>query len=418
MRDAYQQNKNEIDALARTKPEKYAESIEKIINNSEAKRLYDLQDEKREQFNEYSDNLRKQYDDFVESHIVEDEYDLGDGIVVKTQGERNPSYWTAYKDGVQLTKRNGKDLRDNAITTLKERLALPTFKEWLSEQGLQDEYRKRFEEVYRKLEDTTGYNMGDVEKLNSKFNEELQRYEKGELPQGHRFDLGHPSEFLRSAGFDDLPISMRASLLGKKAGEEKHPFEISEVKDMVKAIQKPIAILHYTKDNMRNLIVDVKHGDKHFLVGVTLNYDADGIEINSVSGLFPKESHEWIKWIQDGKAIRIDQKEKVQDLINSLQTNPAEAERIGLNLNQVAKIVQNFENPKLKSQTSENDGVVSEPVPQYNTDATFDSPAYATRRQRPTSLFSTPTRSNAATTPKGGSKKKVGCVVQPFFRQK
>ena len=45
--------------------------------------------------------------------------------------------------------------------------------------------------------------------------------------------------------------------------------------------------------------------------------------------------------------MRIDQKEKVQDLINSLRTNPAESERIGLNLDDVAKKVKDFENPKL-----------------------------------------------------------------------
>ena len=57
--------------------------------------------------------------------------------------------------------------------------------------------------------------------------------------------------------------------------------------------------------------------------------------------------HSRIKWIQDGKVLRIDQKEKVQDLINSLRTNPAESERIGLNLDDVAKKVKDFENPKL-----------------------------------------------------------------------
>ena len=94
----------------------------------------------------------------------------------------------------------------------------------------------------------------------------------------------------------------------------------------------------------------------YFLVGVTLNYKADNIEINSVSGLFPKENHEWIKWIQDGKVLRIDQKEKVQDLINSLRTNPAESERIGLNLDDVAKKVKDFENPKLFGEEIIDDG--------------------------------------------------------------
>ena len=199
----------------------------------------------------------------------------------------------------------------------------------------------------------------DVETVNKRFNEDLTLYKEGRLPRGYRFDLGMPSEYLESAGFDSLPISMRASLLARKAGDESHPFDASDLRDMVKAMQKPIAIFKYTKDNIRNLVIDVSRGDKHFLVGVTLNYNADGIEINSVSGLFPKESHEWIKWIQDGKAIRIDQKDKVQDLISSLRTNPAESARIGLDLNRAAKIVEDFENPKLSGENLSEDTVGS-----------------------------------------------------------
>ena len=185
----------------------------------------------------------------------------------------------------------------------------------------------------------------DVEAVNERFNDDLDRYEKGEIPVGTRFDLGMPSKELESTGFPYLPISMRASLLSRKAGMERHPFKASDLKGLVKAIQRPIAVFKYSKDNMRNLIVDVTHGDKHFLVGVTLDYKKGNIEVNSVSGLFPKESHEWVKWIQDGKVIRIDQKKKVLDLIDSLRTNPAESERIGLNLSLVAKIVENFDNP-------------------------------------------------------------------------
>ena len=195
-----------------------------------------------------------------------------------------------------------------------------------------------------------------VEEINNRFNEELEKYQNNELPKGHRFELGMPSAELQSVGFPMLPISMRSSLLAKKAGAERHPFAPTDLRDLVNAIQKPIAIFKYSKDNMRNLIVDVSRGGKHFLVGVTLNYKADNIEINSVSGLFPKENHEWIKWIQDGKVLRIDQKEKVQDLINSLRTNPAESERIGLNLDDVAKKVKDFENPKLFGEEIIDDG--------------------------------------------------------------
>lgn len=198
----------------------------------------------------------------------------------------------------------------------------------------------------------------DINDINKSFNEKLEKYEKGQVPFGTRFELGMPSKELESAGFPYLPITMRASLLSKKAGMDRHPFVASDLRDLVKAMQKPIAIFTYSKKNMRNLIVDVMHDDKHFLVGVTLDYQAGGIEVNSVSGLFPKESHEWIKWIQDGKAIRIDQKKKVLDLIDSLRTNPAESERIGLNLSRTANLVKDFENPVIKEENLSTDSKI------------------------------------------------------------
>lgn len=240
----------------------------------------------------------------------------------------------------------------------------------------------------------------DIEAVNKRFNKELEMYENGEVPIGTRFDLGMPSEVLESAGFPYLPISMRASLLSRKAGMERHPFVPSDLKDLVKAIQRPLAIFRYSKDNMRNLIVDVTHGDKNFLVGVTLDYKKGDIEVNSVSGLFPKDSHEWIKWIQDGKAIRIDQKKKVLDLIDSLRTNPAESERIGLNLSSVAKIVENFDNPTIaidqNSDAGEEDNL-------YRTSGEIDA-------EYPNWLEGTTTDSGKHTTQVAGTRKTYGHV--------
>ncbi len=207
-----------------------------------------------------------------------------------------------------------------------------------------------------KEEEHRSEESGSVEEVNQKFNDELDAYENKSLPQGHRFDLGMPSPELVSAGFPRLPISMRSSVIGVKSNMARHMFTPSDLKDLVKAMQKPIAVFNYTKDNMRNVIVDLERGGKHFLVGVTLGYKGNGIEINSVSGLFPKDSHEWIKWIQDDKAIRIDQKEKVLNLIDSLRTNPAESARIGLDLDNAANIVQGFENPKLPEENVSDEG--------------------------------------------------------------
>lgn len=195
-----------------------------------------------------------------------------------------------------------------------------------------------------------------LKQTNDKFNSDLKSYvENGVLPENSRFELGFPSDILLSAGFPKLPISMRVSLLNKKAGMERHPFSPTDLYNLVDAIQEPLAIFEYTKPNMRNLIVDLTKGEKHFLVGVTLDYRKGDLAVNSISGLFPKENHEWIKWIQDGKAIRIDKKDKVLSLIDSLRTNPEEAERIGLNLDFAAKIIKYFENPSVSSENTLSD---------------------------------------------------------------
>ncbi|MDE5629766.1 MAG: hypothetical protein K2I69_09440 [Muribaculaceae bacterium] len=250
--------------------------------------------------------------------------------VVLTDNELRYILWRSYENLAESGRSRG-ILGEAADVAKQNELKVGNF----AEHGIEAEYAAE---------------VTDIGEISERFNNELVQYEESTLPQGHRFELGMPSRYLQSAGFPNLPICMRASLLARKAGDEKHPFEASDIKGLVDAIQKPIAIFEYTKANMRNLIVDVKRGDKHFLVGVTLNYKAGDIEINSVSGLFPKESHEWVKWIQDGKAVRIDQKEKVQTIIDSLRTNPAESERIGLNLEDVAKIVENFENPTIEEE--------------------------------------------------------------------
>ena len=190
-----------------------------------------------------------------------------------------------------------------------------------------------------------GENEEDLEAVNARFNEELSHYIKsGIIPDDGKFYLGYPSVELESSDFPYLPIFMRVSLMNKKAGMERHPFSPNDLYNLPKALKSPIAVFKYTRENMRNVIIDLTKNGKHFLVGITLDFDTGELHINSVSGLFPKENHEWIKWIQDDKSLGIYQEEKVQNLIESLRTNPEEAERIGLNLETISAKVSNVAN--------------------------------------------------------------------------
>ena len=186
-----------------------------------------------------------------------------------------------------------------------------------------------------------------VKKANDRFNEELEMQVKGELEEGHVYKLGMPSEILLSTGVPNLPIQMSAQRLEDKATKFGHNFDIAEVKNLVNAIQKPIAIFEYgDRNKSQNLIVEIQKDGKNFIIGLSLNPVVKGkaLEINSVRNVFPKDNAEWLNWISQNKLLYAD-KEKIQALIDKQQTNLADVNY--LNLDDVAKKVKDFENPKL-----------------------------------------------------------------------
>ena len=184
-----------------------------------------------------------------------------------------------------------------------------------------------------------------VKKANDRFNEELEMQVKGELEEGHVYKLGMPSEILLSTGVPNLPIELSAKQLSKKAANRGHRFDVKDIANLPQAIQAPIAVFEYgNKDKAQNLIVEIERDGKKFVVGIHFNQNRRGIVVNDIRGLFNKDSHEWLNWISQGKLLYAD-KEKIQALIDKQRTNLAEVNY--LNLDDVAKKVKDFENPKL-----------------------------------------------------------------------
>ena len=180
-----------------------------------------------------------------------------------------------------------------------------------------------------------------IETVNEKFNEELQQQIDGTLPQGHIYQIGMPGFILQSAGFPHLPIELSSTRLSKKASQENHIFDISEVKDLVKELNNPLAVFRYG-DNAKNVIIGIEHNGKQFLVGVHFNQERNGLDISSIRGVFPKTNAKWLNWIIQGKAEYLN-KEKIQTLIDQQRTNLADVDY--LDLDSVAKVVKDFENP-------------------------------------------------------------------------
>ena len=81
-----------------------------------------------------------------------------------------------------------------------------------------------------------------------------------------------------------------------------------------------------------------------------MNFKHDGLVVNSIRGLYPKDTHEWMTWIQNGKSLYLN-KEKIQNLIDQQRRNPADVTY--LDLDSISNIVETFENPSVENQNSQ-----------------------------------------------------------------
>ena len=199
-------------------------------------------------------------------------------------------------------------------------------------------------------DNTSGRGVGfsvtqSIKRINNQFNAELQQQIDGTLLVGHVYQLGMPSRILRSTGIADVPIQLNSTRLEDKAKNFGHDFDLSEIKDLVNALQSPMGIFAYgDKSKAQNIVVEIQHRGKNFIVGLAIKPTVNGrvLDVNSIRNVFPKDNAEWLNWISQNKALYLD-KEKIQGLIDQQRTNLADVEY--LDLDSIAKIVENFENP-------------------------------------------------------------------------
>ena len=190
---------------------------------------------------------------------------------------------------------------------------------------------------------------GELEEVNQRFNEELQQQVDGNLPKGHIYRLGMPGDILQSTGFPNLPIELSSTRLAEKAGQRNHPFELSDVRNLVNALNDPVAVFTYgDKSKAQNVIVEIERAGKKFVVGVSFSPVVGGgkLEINSIRGIFPKDTAEWLNWIAQGKLLYAN-KNKIQAIMAQQRINLADVDY--LDLDSIAKIVRNFENPGVET---------------------------------------------------------------------
>jgi len=168
-----------------------------------------------------------------------------------------------------------------------------------------------------------------MENINSQFNKELQQQIEGTLPKGHVYRLGYPGAILLSAGIENLPIELIASRLADKSSvdyKNKHSFDLSEIKDLPKAINSPIVIFKSTKPSDNSSIILTELKDKNgnnFVVVLKVFKNPNGnnmnIEVNNIRSIYPKDRVvEIINWIKSGnKLVKWLDKEKARNFVST-----------------------------------------------------------------------------------------------------
>ncbi len=267
-----------------------------------------------------------------------------------------------FKSNYDYAVRDGRETQETAYGEMKE-LACKLA-------GMTEDEMQRY--IDKKSGDDMLYRSDElIESINEQFNEELQQQIDGTLPKGHIYQLGNPGNVLLGTGVPNLPIQLNSTRLIDKATRFGHNYGLEEIKDLVVALQSPIAVFAYgDKSKGQNIIVELSSNDKNFVVGMSLNPTVGGktLEINSIRNVFPKDNAEWLNWITQEKLLYVD-KERIQNLIDQQRTILADVDY--LDLDSVTKIVESFENPSVERENlREGDGAYTDDEVGYENDPT------------------------------------------------
>lgn len=185
----------------------------------------------------------------------------------------------------------------------------------------------------------------NIDEVNDQFNAELQQQIEGTLPQGHIYQLGHPSEALQAAGIPNLPIELAASRLSDKSMQANHPFELSEIENLPEAIQQPLAVFRSaTHIGSYVVMTEIEHQGKNYVAAIQTHRQKGRLEINDIRSIhYRRTNTHMVNWIDEGLLEYVD-KQKMVEWLSKQRYNSAEVRKL---FNHVTNIVNSFENPPL-----------------------------------------------------------------------
>jgi hypothetical protein len=195
----------------------------------------------------------------------------------------------------------------------------------------------------------------DLEAVNVQFNADLQRHIDGTLPINHIYQLGYPEAILLSAGVEYLPIELNTARLSLKASKDYHschPFDISAIKNLPIAVNRPIAVFSdaHISDG-RIILTELVYNADNFFVAVRKRKDKNHrkivVETNSIRTIYPKNQLHGIMGCFNSKEnlLRWEDKEKALRFISIQSPNRIADGNKGRAINNAINKINDFQNP-------------------------------------------------------------------------
>lgn len=194
----------------------------------------------------------------------------------------------------------------------------------------------------------------NMQEANKRFNEELDKFEKGTMRSSDKFNLGTPSQILLSSGLPNSNIEMTQSVL--RGHLVKHGISVNDIKNLPVALQNPIMVYEWgDKARSAVIITDLSLSDgRKVTVAIRVEKNGERLSINEISSIHGKEIERLLNDMNTTKSdfgkdnLKYVDKEKALNWF--AMASPKEASQTNSRLLSAANIVENFRNPEIKGE--------------------------------------------------------------------
>ena len=193
------------------------------------------------------------------------------------------------------------------------------------------------------------YAAEPISEINNSYNEQIERWESGEMRPDESIQVGYPMGVMRHF-MSNVPILLRQKVLSKS--RKKHGLTAAEMKNLPEAIAKPIFVFK-SKAETISVLTELKSEDgKNMFVAIELEKDlklgGHTMVVNDILTIHGRENENVVlPIIQNGSLVWVDKKKGLDWLHSAKSKSQAITNQ---DLNSATKVVENFENPTIEEE--------------------------------------------------------------------